>query len=338
MKFSVVIPVYGTEKFLPRCLESIRAQTESDCEVIVVDDCSPGGCADVVRPFGSFVRYVRQDRNRGCFQARVTGLRHTTGDYVVPLDPDDWLRPDALAKIGEAIGRGPVAPDLVSFGICCDDGRSQRDHWCQPGACRLSAVEYMEGIADGRLTWSIVSKAVKRSVYLQAMDRLGSSRDVYVNTSEDFFSTLPILLCANTVSILDYVGYVYFQNRDSISATRTSLSKYRRAGEETRTAHETVRRMAAGLVGADEKRLAMERVIARCEKFFVEEALQGPVAEIPAKVEILADVFHPQSVVQALADEYVTLKTSRAYRFGNLIAQVPRAIRSCVGSLFGRLR
>lgn len=333
MKFSFVIPVYKTERFLPRCLESLRAQTVRDFEAVVVDDCSPGECADAVRPFGDFARYVRHDRNRGCFQARVTGLRHAQGDYVVPLDPDDWMKPDALAKISEAVGRD--RPDVVSFGFCYDDGRRQWPHWCRPKAGVVSAGEFLDGIAGGRFTWSIVSKAVRRDVYLRAMDAMKPG-DAYVNTSEDFFNTLPALICSETVSVLDYVGYVYFQNGASISATRTSMPRYRQSCEETRTAHETVRRMAAETGGDGESLRRIERVAERCVRFLVDEVVHGVPADIAAKSAVLADVFDAEVVAAELAEQLQAVRQSRAYRGGNAIAQLPRSVRSFAAALFGK--
>lgn len=65
MRFSVVIPVYGTERFLPRCLNSLKAQTDRDLEVIGVDNCSPGDCAEVVGPaFVDGCARILQSRTR----------------------------------------------------------------------------------------------------------------------------------------------------------------------------------------------------------------------------------------------------------------------------------
>lgn len=95
---SVIVPVHGTEEFLPACIESIRNQTYKNIQIILVDDQSPDKCPEICD------RYAREDsrivvihqKNKGVSGARNTGLRHTTGDYVMFVDSDDELYIDAI--------------------------------------------------------------------------------------------------------------------------------------------------------------------------------------------------------------------------------------------------
>jgi glycosyltransferase involved in cell wall biosynthesis len=91
---SVVIPCYGQAHFLPDAITSVLSQTYPNVEVIVVDDGSPDNVAAVVAQYPG-VRCVRQD-NRGLPGARNSGLRESTGDFLVFLDADDRLLPAAL--------------------------------------------------------------------------------------------------------------------------------------------------------------------------------------------------------------------------------------------------
>lgn len=104
---SVVIPCYRQAHFLGKAIESVRAQTYSNVEVIVVDDGSPDDVAAVVRRYPE-VRLIRQE-NRGLSAARNAGFRASGGAYVLFLDADDWLRPSAVEVGVRILTRAPDA-------------------------------------------------------------------------------------------------------------------------------------------------------------------------------------------------------------------------------------
>lgn len=93
-KISVVIPVYGTEKFLNRCLDSVINQIYQNLEIIVVNDCSPGDAEQIILDFckrDKRIKYIKHDVNKGLFQARLTGSSQASGDYIAFLDSDDYV-------------------------------------------------------------------------------------------------------------------------------------------------------------------------------------------------------------------------------------------------------
>ena len=97
MKISVVIPFYNVEAYIERCLESLLAQSypPDDLEIIMIDNNSNDGSADVVRRHPT-VRLLSESR-QGVYRARNQGVRQATGDVVAFTDPDcitaeDWLR------------------------------------------------------------------------------------------------------------------------------------------------------------------------------------------------------------------------------------------------------
>ncbi|PYX11479.1 MAG: hypothetical protein DMG84_23855 [Acidobacteria bacterium] len=91
---SVIIPCYNQAHFLHEAIESVLAQSYPNFEIIMVNDGSTDSTADVVRRY-SPVRYVYQE-NAGLSSARNTGLKKSRGEYVVFLDADDRLLPEAL--------------------------------------------------------------------------------------------------------------------------------------------------------------------------------------------------------------------------------------------------
>lgn len=102
-KVSVVLPCYNSHRYLQKALDSLRAQTFRDFETILVDDGSddPNTLA-FIDTLADDVRVLRQP-NAGLPAARNTGILHAKGEYVLPLDCDDWLDPTFLEKSYERI-------------------------------------------------------------------------------------------------------------------------------------------------------------------------------------------------------------------------------------------
>jgi glycosyltransferase involved in cell wall biosynthesis len=104
---SVVIPCYGQAHYLGEAIESVLAQTYPHLEIVVVDDGSPDNTSEVAGAYPG-VRVVRQE-NGGLAAARNTGLRSSSGAYLVFLDSDDRLLPEALEIGLQAFARHPEA-------------------------------------------------------------------------------------------------------------------------------------------------------------------------------------------------------------------------------------
>lgn len=107
---SIILPTYNRAKFLPQAFPSIRSQTFTDWELIVVDDGSTDDTAAVVaertREWSQPVRYVRQE-NQGAYGARNTGLDLACGEYVAFFDSDDVWLPEYLERLVTALRRAP---------------------------------------------------------------------------------------------------------------------------------------------------------------------------------------------------------------------------------------
>lgn len=101
IKVSVTVPVYNTSKYLRQCLDSLKAQTLSGIEFILVDDGSTdisGAICDEYAANDSRFRVIHQ-KNGGSAVARQTGLEAARGEYVIVCDSDDWLEPDMYHKL-----------------------------------------------------------------------------------------------------------------------------------------------------------------------------------------------------------------------------------------------
>lgn len=122
MKISVVIPAFNAVAFIPRCLNSVFAQTLEPDEVIVVDDGSDDDSGAVAKNLGATI--VRR-KNGGLSAARNSGIEAASGDWIALLDADDLWAPDKLAR-----QKAVVRPDtvLVYTGIrIFDDGGVRKE-------------------------------------------------------------------------------------------------------------------------------------------------------------------------------------------------------------------
>ncbi|MFD5596205.1 CDP-glycerol glycerophosphotransferase family protein [Streptomyces griseorubiginosus] len=125
-RFSVIVPAYQVQAYLPACLESVLSQSYDDLELIVVDDRSPDACGEIADEFAARdprVRTVRTARHEGPGSApdegpgpaRNAGIAEATGDYLVFLDGDDTLTPHALRSIAERL-KETGEPDVLVHG------------------------------------------------------------------------------------------------------------------------------------------------------------------------------------------------------------------------------
>jgi len=102
---SIIIPVYGVERYLPQCMESVCGQSYSKLEILVIDDQSPDRSGEIADAFAKADSRVQvfHIANRGAAGARNFGLRQSTGDYVMFVDSDDWLEKDAVETMLKAL-------------------------------------------------------------------------------------------------------------------------------------------------------------------------------------------------------------------------------------------
>jgi len=105
---SVVIPVFNGERFLREAVESVLAQKYSPLEIIMVDDGSTDGTADVARSLPETVRYLHQT-NQGPAAARNRGIEHAQGSLIAFADADDLWPEDKLALQLPYLMRDPAA-------------------------------------------------------------------------------------------------------------------------------------------------------------------------------------------------------------------------------------
>jgi glycosyltransferase involved in cell wall biosynthesis len=121
--FSVVVTTYNRERIVRRCVDSCLRQSFEDFEVVVVDDASSDGTVAALQAYEDpRVKVVVHDRNKGINPARHTGTVAARGEWIVVVDSDWELLPDALEHLREAIGALPAGIRVLRFRLRWDDG------------------------------------------------------------------------------------------------------------------------------------------------------------------------------------------------------------------------
>ncbi|MBR4507541.1 MAG: glycosyltransferase [Alphaproteobacteria bacterium] len=114
-KISIIIPMYGVEKYLARCLDSVLAQTFTDWQAILVDDGSPDKSGEIAESYALLDKrfVVVHKENGGLSDARNAGMPYATGDYIMYLDSDDFIHPQTM-EIAYSLAQKNNS-DIVSF-------------------------------------------------------------------------------------------------------------------------------------------------------------------------------------------------------------------------------
>lgn len=115
-KVSVIVPVYNAERYLDKCLSSLVEQTYGNIEIVVVDDGSTDGSGGICDRYAAEFSTVHcyHKENQGAGQARNFGMDHSTGDYIMYVDADDYIAKRCVAE-AVSIARQYQA-DMVEFG------------------------------------------------------------------------------------------------------------------------------------------------------------------------------------------------------------------------------
>ncbi len=124
---SVIVPVYMTEKYLDRCVESIVNQTYKNLEIILVDDGSPDNCPEMCDKWAekdSRIKVIHKE-NDGLANARNSGIDMFCGDYVMFADSDDYLQDDMVEYLYKLICEHNADVSRCGFYFCYENGHKE---------------------------------------------------------------------------------------------------------------------------------------------------------------------------------------------------------------------
>ena len=106
-RISIIVPIYNVEKYLPRCIESLMGQTYKNIEIILVNDGSTDNCRHICNDYKKRDNriIVFHQKNAGVSNARNTGLKVASGQFVGFCDPDDWVESKMYEEMLAAINK-----------------------------------------------------------------------------------------------------------------------------------------------------------------------------------------------------------------------------------------
>lgn len=225
---SIVIPIYRTEQYLNRCIQSVVNQTYKNLEIILVDDGSPDNCPKMCEEWAqkdSRIKVVHKV-NAGLGMARNTGIDHATGEYICFFDSDDYVELDTIEHAYAAAKQNDA--DLVCFGMRFVNSKGKITGTRIPN-CK-ERVFCSDEVRNSFLPKMIDCDPVTGWDYgipMSAWSKLFSMRSIQKNNwrfvsereilSEDFYSVLKLCAYVETVCVLPIVCYNYCQNNTSVT-------------------------------------------------------------------------------------------------------------------------
>jgi len=120
-QISVIIPVYGVEKYIATTVRSVLEQTYNNLELLIIDDQSPDRSIEICQQFTDPRIKIIHQENRGLAGARNTGIRHARGEYLAFLDGDDVWLPEKLEKHVEHLENSPAVGVSFSRSACINE-------------------------------------------------------------------------------------------------------------------------------------------------------------------------------------------------------------------------
>ena len=223
-KVSVIIPVYGVEKYIERCARSLFEQTLNDIEYIFVDDCTPDNSISILRKVlyeypnrEKQVKILRHEKNKGLAQARQTGLKIASGEYIAHCDSDDWVDVHMYEEMyNKAIEEDA---DVVVCDFCSTDCENEQ---YSKGLISKERENVIVDVLLWRIAGCLWNKLVRRKEY--------TDHDLNYpthNMGEDAALIVQILWNAKRISYLPEPFYYYYMNQTSITKDVSDDNKIR---------------------------------------------------------------------------------------------------------------
>lgn len=213
---SIIIPVYNCEKYLNRCIDSIRAQTYEKYEVLLIDDGSSDNSAKICDKVSDIDKRFRckHTLNGGAAKARNIALDEVQGAYITFIDADDYVEPEYLEKLQEA-----AVTYNADISQCLwrrpNTIYKETDTVPAPFETRLfnRHEAMLDFVTENRLCNSVWGKLFKREIFNQL-------RFPRMRTGEDSMLLIEIYKTVNRVVSIPYIGYIYFMNEQGLDSSR----------------------------------------------------------------------------------------------------------------------
>ena len=219
IKFSVIVPIYNVEEYIEECVSSVLRQTYSNFELILVNDASPDSSLEIITRFSK-----RDDRiivknkkeNEGVALARSTGLSQAVGNFVLYLDGDDQLVPEALEILSKKIKSNN--PDIVIYPKIkeCNGEKYVKPYFYEETLFSDNKKDLLDGFL--RYGYFIIGFAAVRRELALKYDIADELRSIWIG--EDLLQSLPLLTYAQSILYITEGIYIITYNPNSVTRSR----------------------------------------------------------------------------------------------------------------------
>lgn len=208
-KISIIVPIYGVEKYLRQCIDSILHQTYENLEILLVDDGSPDECGAICEEYAQMDHRIRviHQVNGGVSSARNTGLEAATGDWIGWVDPDDWVEAD-MFELLVTEGEQEMADVVICGGY--EEYRHRQVSFGWPRRQQLDQKEALYGLLEDRYMHNaLYDKLWRRRLYQEIRFPVG-------HTYEDLAVIYRLYQKADRFLCLPDCKYHYRQHANGI--------------------------------------------------------------------------------------------------------------------------
>lgn len=210
IKYSFIVPVYNTEKYLKKCLDSLVNQTYKDFEIILVNDGSTDKSSSIISKYQKKYKniIVIDKENEGLSMARNRGVQKSSGKYIIFVDSDDYVSNKLLEEVDKKIDDS----DILRFQIATEDEEYTKiNEYHEEGfesMCGYDAFRYLSSYHFVEPAWCYV---IRKNYYIE--NKFSFKKGVY---HEDFGLIPYVIYKARKVKSVDFIGYYYIQRNGSI--------------------------------------------------------------------------------------------------------------------------
>lgn len=210
IKYSFIVPVYNTEKYLKKCLDSLVNQTYKNFEIIVVNDGSTDKSSNIISKYQKNYKniIVIDKENEGLSMARNRGVQKSSGKYIIFVDSDDYVSNKLLEEVDKKIDDS----DILRFQIATEDEEytkiNEYHEESFESMCGYDAFKYLSSYHFVEPAWCYV---IRKNYYIE--NKFSFKKGVY---HEDFGLIPYVIYKARKVKSIDFIGYYYIQRNGSI--------------------------------------------------------------------------------------------------------------------------
>lgn len=218
---SIIVPIYNTEKYIRKCLDSILAQTHTNWEAILIDDGSPDNCGMICDEYAQKDKRFKviHQENGGVVKARNKGIKIASGTYLAFVDSDDYIEPTMLEEM--LLSATKQGLDIVwcdAMGIFKNNQRR----------CNIkihnNPIETLRGTINGNIPGWLCIKLINRDFW----KRCNILTDERAVIFEDTYISIQLLSNNPRIGMIDKAFYNYVRTNEDAATYKIKIAKAER--------------------------------------------------------------------------------------------------------------